>query len=159
MRSLNADKPVPTLIVLLSAITLLGAWMAWFLLARITIYESSQTAQVIRGGMIIAEFPPEASGHIQRGQLALLRLNGTTEEYATTIPAMVTDVKPFSQKEGGQVELFMLPDATSPIPEPGQTGQVDIEVEYVSPATLVMRASGQFLDSPRLALSPQKNQE
>jgi hypothetical protein len=39
------------------------------------------------------------------------------------------------------------------------TGRVEVEVEHLSPATLVMRASGQFLDTPPVSLSPQNSSE
>ena len=157
MRSLRADRFRPALVGLLFAMVLLAVWAAWFFLARITLYETSKTVRVTKGGIVVTDFPPEALGRIQRGQRALLRLDGAIGDQTGTIPAIVTNVT--SQGEEGQVrvELFALVDAT-PIPlQDGLTGQVEIEVEYVSPAVLVMRASGQFLDTPQISLSPQKS--
>ncbi|MBN1486787.1 MAG: hypothetical protein JW981_04045 [Anaerolineae bacterium] len=157
MRSLQADSSRPTLFGMGLAAILMAAWLAWFFLGNITIYESSQSAKVTPDGYIIAQFSPESLAKIKQGQYALLRINGTPSEDAYTRLAVVTDTYPAIPEKEGQVKLFILLDEVTPVPPPaGTTGQVDIEVEYISPALLVMRASGQFLDTPLVSVSPQK---
>jgi hypothetical protein len=46
-------------------------------------------------------------------------------------------------------EAFSLP------PLEDLTGQAQVEVEYVTPATLVRRASGNFLNNSQFPVSPQ----
>lgn len=158
MRSLNTDSFRPSLVGLFFAIVLLTAWAAWFFLARVTLYEISQTARVTKEGMVVADFPPEALGRIRPGQPALLRFGGDVGDQAGTIPAIVANVTNQAREGRVRVELFALVDAAFPGPlQEGLTGQVEIEVEHVSPATLVVRASGQFLDTPPISLSPQNS--
>ena len=40
----------------------------------------------------------------------------------------------------------------------GFKGQVQVEAEYVTPATLVMRAMGKYLNRPQIPVTPRKNQ-
>jgi multidrug resistance efflux pump len=46
VRSLEADSPNRSVYALLFATSLLGAWVAWFLLARVAVYEISDRADV-----------------------------------------------------------------------------------------------------------------
>jgi len=160
MRSLKADSFRPALVGLLVAMALLTAWIAWFFLARITLYETGQIVHTTKGGIVVAEFPSETLGRIQYGQPALLRLDGTIGDQARTIPAIVTNVASQSQEGCVEVKLFAPVNATAPVPlQDGLTGQVEIEVEHVSPATFVMRASGQLIDTPPVSLSPQNSRD
>ena len=62
----------------------------------------------------------------------------------------------YAQKDQLQVELFLLPNAASSIPlQNGMTGQVEIAIEHLSPATLVLRSSGQLLDTLPVSIDPQ----
>ena len=86
LRSLEADRFHGSLLGLLLAAALLVAWMAWFLLARVALYETSDTARLEldalgtvsqRGELkLVADFPAAALGRIQPGQAAGLRLDG-----------------------------------------------------------------------------------
>lgn len=155
MRSLKADSYRPSLAGLIMATLLLTAWAAWFFLARITLQETGQIVGVTRQGTIAAQFPTEALAHIQRGQPAFLRLDAVTEDQAVPIPAMVVNVDRKAQEEQGQVEVFPLPEAAARMPLPDNlTGQVDVEVERLSPAALVVRTSGQLIDTAPVSLSP-----
>ncbi len=156
MRSLNADSFRPSLVGLSLAIILLAAWLAWFFLAQIALYEISQIVWVNEEGIIVADFPLEAQGLIWPGQPALFHPNGTIEGQASTIPAVVIDVVNQVQEERVRVELLSLADPTSPIfLQSDLTGQLEIEIERVSPAILVMQATGQLLDAPQISVSPQ----
>jgi hypothetical protein len=46
MRSLEADSFRPSWLSLLLIVAILGSWLAWFFLARITLYEVSEAAQL-----------------------------------------------------------------------------------------------------------------
>ena len=147
MRSLNADSLRPSLVGLIVAILLLTAWATWFFLAQITLYETGQIVDMTRDGTVVANFSPEAQGRIYQGQSALLRFDAAPENQTEPIPAIVTDVASAVQEDQHQVELFALPDAAAQIPlQNGLTGQVEVEIEHLSPATLVMRSSGQLLN-------------
>lgn len=46
VRSLDSDNPTPQILGVLLAVVLLGAWVAWFLLADVSLYEVSTTASL-----------------------------------------------------------------------------------------------------------------
>jgi hypothetical protein len=157
MRSLNADSFRPSLIGLILAMILLTAWLAWFFLARIGLYEVSQTMQVTADGIVVADFSPESKDRIWPGQPALIHLDSPPEDLPGTFPALVMDVTQPSQQQM-QTELIALAAPDKPILLPqGLRGRVEVEVERVSPATLVVHATGQLLDTPSVSLSPQSN--
>lgn len=153
LRSLAADGFQPSLWSLFLAAASLVAVAAWLFLARVTIYEVTPAAQVeMRASeelKIVAYFPLTAWGHIQPGQPAHLRVNGYPWTQAGSIAAVVSSVAPEAEAEQLRVELTLLPDPSSPIPlQLGLAGTAKVEVERVSPATLVLRAIGPRL-TPR----------
>ena len=152
LRSLQNDSYGLSLVGLAVGILLLVAWSAWFFLAKVTLYETSREFDVRRDGALMVTFEPEALARLQPGQTARLRLANTTGQTAGTLLALVMDT-PSGGSGNSQVELYVY----SPEPlQPGLTGQVQVEVDYVSPAVLALRSAGQFVDDLPLTLSPQK---
>ena len=96
---------------------------------------------------VVADFlPPGALGRIHPGQPAWLRLEGFPWTQYGAIAAMVASVA--SEVRNGQVrvELAIRPDPAPPIPvQHGLPGTVEVEVDRVSPATLVLRTAGLLL--------------
>ena len=161
MRSLHADRGTPSLAGLGIAIVLLAAWSVWFFWAPITRYETGTIVRTTRDGNVVAEFPAQALDAIAQGQTAYIRLHGALASQVGAIPALVASViGPTSNTlntDTFQVSLFVQWDAVSAaIPAPEFVGEVEVEVESVSPATLVARASGQFVDTPSVSFSPQR---
>ncbi len=155
-RSLEADSFTTSLISLILAMTLLLAWNGWFFLARVTLYEVGSIVRVDEDDMVIAKFPPSSQGQILPRQTAIIRLNVPSEIEPIIIPAMVTGV----MGENGQVELYAFwNDQPMVNPQAGLTGQVEVEVEYVSPATLVMRTTGQVLNARKVSDNPRIPQD
>jgi membrane fusion protein (multidrug efflux system) len=94
----------------------------------------------------VALYPAGAVGRIQPGQPACLRLDAYPWTQYGTVAATV--VKVGNEPSNGliRVELALNPDPTSAIPlVHGLPGSVEIEVEQVSPAVLLLRAAGQQL--------------
>jgi len=173
-RSLQADNNY-SLAGLVIAIILALLWFHWFITAKITSYEISQTLyvtdqenlssqftqglganriQTMRKRLLVAEFPPKAMASIHPGQSAWVQLDKQT----TLIPATVIKISAGPTK--GMVELRAEMDATVPNPfEKGEGGEVKIEVDNVTPATLVLRASGLLTETPSLTSSPQTQNE
>jgi hypothetical protein len=159
MRSLASDSLRASVVGLSLGILVLLLWLGWFFLARITVYETSQSATMATSGEVVAYYVPTALSRILPGQSALVRFTtGTATGLPQTVPAVVMDVKEEAARDRVRVRLHVL-DIPSDlmVGQAGLAAQADIEVEYVSPAVLVMRASGQFLQAPGVALSPQDN--
>ena len=154
LRSLQQDSFGPTLAALIITSLLLMAWCAWFFLAKVTLYETSREFSVQRDGSLLVNFSPEALARLRPGQAATLRLANRVAPEGQTFPALVMDT-PQTNDQTSQVELHVF----SPEPlQPGQAGQIQVEVEYVSPAVLVLRSAGQWVDDPKLTLSPQHSE-
>jgi len=100
---------------------------------------------------MVTEFlPPAALGRIHPGQPARLRLQGFPWAQYGSIRATVASVGSEIRDGRVRVELNVHPDAYSLIPlQHGLPGTVEVEVERVSPATLVLRAAGRLVTSPR----------
>ena len=158
MRSLRLDSFRVARIGLVLAIINMVVLIIWFFSAKVTLYETSSSIQVTSEGHLLATFPAEAQARIHPGQPAILRINAGTGQPPITLPLFVFDM----QQEDGQVDLLILDPSFSPTSlSENPNGRVEVEVEYVSPAELVLRASGKYLNQNQVPVSPQslQNQE
>lgn len=96
---------------------------------------------------VVAEFPPSAAfGKLHPGQPARVKLNGFPWMQYGTISARVSRVAGEIRDGQVRVELALSSPAPSRIPlQHGLPGSVEIEVERVSPAVLLLRSAGRFL--------------
>ncbi|OQY49108.1 MAG: hypothetical protein B6242_00230 [Anaerolineaceae bacterium 4572_78] len=158
VRSLKSDNFTVVLIGLCVAVTFLLIWMTWFFVAKITVYEISNNLEFTTPETIVAEFPMTAQGRIHYGQPAYVRLSGDIGHEFGALPAVVTKVDNRPKDKMVRVELFPYVQIPSYVyPDENLTGVVEIEVEYASPAKLVMRIVGQYSDTPKVRTSPQEN--
>lgn len=146
MRSLETDNSRAAVLGLFLVALLLGVWMAWLFLARITLYEVSTAAYLVDESRFVANFSPTALTSIQPGQHAQLRLNDFPWAQYGIVPATVENITDRIQDGQVQVRFVLYPDPASSIPfRDGLTGTVEVEVDHVSPAALVLRAAGKFI--------------
>lgn len=114
--------------------------------------EGEKLATVIPSGelKIVAFFPPAAAlGRIQPGQQARLRLEGFPWTQYGSVPAVVAKVASEPRQRRVRVELGLGEGISSRILlQHGLPGAVEVEVDRVSPATLVLRAAGSLLSVP-----------
>ncbi|MBP1694581.1 MAG: hypothetical protein H6Q37_2464 [Chloroflexi bacterium] len=130
------------------AIVTLVALIAWFLLGRIALYQSSTSAELQLDGQIVASFPVETFNKLKYGQNALLRLGQSGDQRPVSLPAVVFDT------QGGNEQVILVLADVSTLPDgvaEGTKGRVDVETEKISPAELLLRASGKFLAGGRSA--------
>jgi Multidrug resistance efflux pump len=109
----------------------------------------------------IAYFLPQAAlGRIRPGQHARLRLYGFPWTQYGSISATVMGVASEARDGRVRVELTIHPNPVSPIPfQHGLPGTVEVEVDHVSPATLVLRVAGRHLSVRRSELTPRDDRE
>lgn len=112
--------------------------------------QKGQTIAVItpEGSLtIVADFTAaDAVGHIRVGQPARLRADGFPWAQYGTVPARVTAISGEAHGDLVQVRLEVVDGDDSAVPiRHGVTGSVEIELQQVSPATLVLRAAGGML--------------
>ena len=152
LRSLRIDSYRAANIGLILAILNMSALVAWFFLARVTLYETSPTIRFTEDGRLVAGFAPEALKRIQPGQSAILRISMGPDQPTVSLPALVYGV----DAEGEQVELLVMSsDMPDTIMQEKLTGQIEVEVEHITPAELVLRSSGKILKKNEIPLSPQ----
>ena len=85
-------------------------------------------------------------GRIQTGQRARLRLEGFPWTEYGGVSATVSNVAGEPRSGRVRVELAVNPDPASSIPlQHGLPGTIEVEVERVSPAVLLLRAAGRRL--------------
>jgi hypothetical protein len=132
LRALDADSFSISNLLLLSAVALLAAWIFWFLRAGVPQYEISRDVQ-IQPNRVIATFPPRVLERVRPGEPARLLLDGEA------IPARVIAIG--IDASGGQARAILLPQTESPVPAASHA-EAAVEVERVSPATLLLRAAG-----------------
>ena len=90
--------------------------------------------------------PAKALGRAKIGQQGLIRFAGFPWTEYGMVPATVTTLTTEIQEEGYRVELALDSKHQNRIPlQHGLPGSVEIEVERVSPATLVLRTVGMNL--------------
>lgn len=109
-------------------------------------------AAVVPAGEVraVAEFPPAvALGRVARGQPARLRLTGFPSLQYGSVAATVDRVAGEVRDGRVRVEFEVHPSQGSSIPlQHGLPATVEVEVERVSPAVLVLRAAGKLLGRP-----------
>jgi multidrug resistance efflux pump len=111
--------------------------------------EGDKLGAIIPSGelKVVATFPPmSAFGRINPGQKARLRLDGFPWTQYGSISATVTSVAGEVRDGQVRVEFLVNKDPVSQIPlQHGLPGTIEVEVEQVSPATLVLRSAGKLL--------------
>ena len=110
-----------------------------------------KTVHIIPGMLkIMTDFlPPAALGRIQPGQPARLRLEGFPWTQYGAVAATVTSVASEVRNGWVRVERAVRSDAASPIPlQHGLPGAIEVEVDHVSPAALILRTAGLLLTVP-----------
>jgi membrane fusion protein (multidrug efflux system) len=118
--------------------------------------EGDKLATIVPAGKlrVLAHYhPAQALGRILPGQPARLRLEGFPWMQYGSIATTVASVASEAREGRVRVELSVTHDSVpSPMLQHGLPGSLEVEVERVSPATLVLRAAGQLLSRPVAAL-------
>jgi multidrug resistance efflux pump len=108
--------------------------------------EGESLAAIVPDGAlrIVAEFRPQAAlGRIREGQRARLRLAGFPALEYGTIDATVSSVATEVRDDLVRVELGVDAPSAARIPlQHGLPGSLEVEVERVSPASMILRAAG-----------------
>ena len=153
MRSLKVDSYRASLVGIFLASGIMLALVVWFFSAKITLFEVSNSVSLAEDGRLMVRFPTESMARLRQGQSAVLRVTVGSDQSVVSLPAMVFTIQP----DSNDVEIIL---TTNEIPEnllaQGFKGQVQVEAEYVTPAVLVMRAMGKYLNRQQIPVSPQE---
>lgn len=111
------------------------------------VHEGDLVASIVPPGAlkIVAAFPPSVVGRIRAGQPGRVRLDAFPFTEYGAVSVTVESIATEAQNGLIRVDLAVAPGAASGIPlEHGLPGVAIVEVERVSPATLLLRAAGQL---------------
>ena len=110
---------------------------------------------------LVADFlPAVALGRVQAGQPARLRLDSFPWTQYGSLAATVSSVASEVRDGRVRVELAVDSEPAARLPlQHGLRGTVEVEVERVAPATLVLRAAGQLLAHPGPGWRPGREHE
>jgi membrane fusion protein (multidrug efflux system) len=110
--------------------------------------------------VVAAFLPAVAVGRVQPGQAARLRLDGFPWAQYGSLAATVTSVATEARDGVIRVELGLrsAPPTAMPL-QHGLPGTVEVEVDRVSPATLVLRAVGHHLGVPAHSVAATGHQD
>lgn len=152
MRALRLDSFRASRIGLILAVVNMAVLIGWFFFAKVTLYEVSTTLESGADGRVLATFSGEALERLQQGQSATLRLSGSADRPGLSLPAYL-----FSLERGkNPVEFVIMANDT--LPSGKLSGRLEVEVERVTPAELVLRTSGRYLNQGQIPVSPQQPQ-
>lgn len=149
IRSLKADQSYGKSVTLALFSLLLAGWLVWAFAARIPSRLTSETDQIQLAEVITTIFGKEAAAHLTPGLSALVILDAPPLTEPLVLPAQVLDV--YSVEDKTEVQIvpdFSLLEADTASPEilaafsQPTSGRVEVEIERVSPAFLVLRAAG-----------------
>jgi len=157
MRSLQADRGYASLFGFGIAFVLFALWSVWFFLAPMTRYETGAIVETTRDSRVVAQFPAQAAQSVRSGQRARIHPNDAMTGGVGMIPAVVASYVDSTPDNDLRFSFYVDWDA---VPESllayDLSGEVAVDVERVSPATLVVRASNRLLDSSAASLNPQQ---
>jgi hypothetical protein len=104
LRSLRIDSFRASVIGMILAMLIVFALIAWFFLAKVTLYEYSSSITFNEDGRIYAVFPPEAMPRLRPGQSAILRVSLPPDTRQMSLPALVVN----KDTASNQVDLLGL---------------------------------------------------
>lgn len=133
LRALDADGFRLSNAMLLLMLALAGAWTWWLFEGRVAQYESSTNVRV-EPNRFVATFAPRVLDQVRTGQSATVELDGAN------VPARVAAIG--LDAASGQVRIILFPATESSVRSSGKSALALVEIERVSPATLVLRAIG-----------------
>ncbi|MGB1288542.1 MAG: hypothetical protein ACPG7F_18550 [Aggregatilineales bacterium] len=139
MRSLQADNFRPSLIFLAMALMLIMAWLGWFTLSQINIYETSDNIYAVQGGNLAATFSNDIVTKVQPGQSATFELQVDNAGQIYTVEATVFEI----HQSTGEIVFFPYTSLDYLFRNPQSiSGSVSLAAETLSPAALLLQSSG-----------------
>jgi len=155
LHALYADQGRVSLGGIGLALLLLLLWAAWFVTPSLPVYTNGELLRLTRSGDLVAMFPAQAYDQLRPGQAARI-YPAHSSGSAVALPATVLEID--LNDRGDAVEVRFYPESTVDLDalfSNGVTGQATVETATISPAVLLMRTTGQFVETPPVSLSPQ----
>lgn len=123
----------------LLTLLLIGGYL-WLFTSQVTLIEYSTQASVTENGLIEATFSPNALAKIRPEQVAHIKIANSSGEQSNTLSAIVLNT-PFNEENTIQLVMTEQTRANT-LTNTTMILEVAIEIERVTPATLLRRAAG-----------------
>lgn len=137
IQSLSSDRYRLARVGLILSILLVIAMMAWFFMAKLTIFEQSISLEYTQDNRLLADFSEETIRSIRPGQPGVLRFASQSGEQPSILKVIVYG----KDEASGKIEFTLADDASPILIQPGNLdGIVSIQVGLVSPVNLVLQA-------------------
>lgn len=156
MQSLHADRGQATLWGLGITGLFLLLWLIWFLTPSLTIYAHGYVVKLTRSGTLVAELPVEESAHLQVGQAAYIHSSDAPSPQHR-LKAIVSEVATRANAQN-QIQITLYPMDDTDLDQyvaHGATTEVEVEVEIISPARMLLQTLGQGHATQNVSVSPQ----
>lgn len=125
----------PIIFLIIASLFLL-VWLTWLGTAQVPVYAVADTAVLTSTTQATAQFTPDALPTVRPGQFALLYLDAFSEP----VPATVAEVDQTLLNGRFSAQLRLRSNTGTDIPlQAGLNGRVEVEVERVTPFTLLLR--------------------
>jgi hypothetical protein len=135
IRALGSDRFRPTRATSLISAALALAWLGWFWLAPIPVYESSSLLQFGRNGMVEAAFSTQILPRLAPGQAATLRVDAPGES-AASYTGQVLRIN--TEEARGELNVTLYFEALFP-PPPEAQGTVQVQVSATTPVAFIWK--------------------
>lgn len=155
MQSIQRDHGRFSLAGTILALLAVLVWGAWFFLSPLPVYEYGVIVKSTRDGSVVTQFALSVGGQIHLGQEADLYFQSPQNDTSEKIRAFVTEIS--ETKSGDQLLVTFYPEVDIDLARrmaEGESGEAEIEVERISPARLVLRVSGQFVETAPVSFMP-----
>lgn len=154
IRSIESDKFNVSIVTTAIATVVIIAWSLWFFFSQITIYVDSYDFVIEDSGFIHTSIATNQAKNVKQGQSAVLALDGELGEELGVISAYVYQIE--RHTEYVDIELYSAAHyrELSILEENSPSGQIRIQVETASPATLIIEALGRNGEQPSLVSGP-----
>lgn len=139
-KQIENDSNRVMLIFACSAIAISAAWFVWAFYSKISIFETTEKAQIVSDGIIAAEFPLSSNVLIQLNQMAIFELKNLPWPSFPKFQGKTIKVYPHPSKESLIVQVKIEGENISISPmTSGMVGKLVIRIGEISPLNLMIK--------------------
>jgi hypothetical protein len=151
-RAIQSSGRRLSLIGLSLSLLVIGAWVGWFFLGTITLYQTSDLLKIDRVSLletplVAATFPASAFAFIQQGQDAYLWIDNDTNN-TTPLLVQIYDIETTDENQPIHTTIWIKsPSSLASLPPGNLFGRVKIPTKHIKPIGLFLHEIGEVDES------------